>query len=191
MHTYHELSYEIMNQGYKPITFTVERNGERVVLENVQIPQIPDEQSGTIFGQMDFKVYAEESFGPITVLKHTWWRSVSTVKMVFDSIGGLFSGRYGVEAVSGPIGITKTITDVAKTGLPNLIYLITVISINLGVMNLLPIPGLDGGHLMLYAIEIVRRKPVKKEVEGMINFIGLAFILLLAVLIMIKDVIAL
>ena len=191
IHTYHELAYEIMNQGYKPIDFTVERNGETVVLEDVQVPQYVDPASGTLLGDLDFKVYREENFGFGMILKHAWFRSVSTVKMVFDSLAGLFSGRYGAEAVSGPVGITKTISDAAKTGISNLVYLITVISINLGVMNLLPFPALDGGHLMLYVVEIIRRKPVKKEVEGIINFIGLVILLSLAVVIAIKDIIAL
>jgi regulator of sigma E protease len=183
------LTYEISNQGYRPMTFTVLRNGEEVLLENVIVPSFID--SGATFGNMDFRVYAEPEFDFKTVLKHTWYRSVSTVKMVFDSLFGLFSGRYGVEAVSGPVGITKTISDVAKMGWLNLLHLVTVISINLGVMNLLPFPALDGGHLLIYVIEAIRRKPLKREVEGMINFIGLVIILTLAVLIMIKDFIAL
>jgi regulator of sigma E protease len=189
VHTAHELTYEISNQGYRPMTFTVLRNGEEVLLENVIVPSFVD--SGATFGNMDFRVYAEPEFDFKTVLKHTWYRSVSTVKMVFDSLFGLFSGRYGVEAVSGPVGITKTISDVAKMGWLNLLHLVTVISINLGVMNLLPFPALDGGHLLIYVIEAIRRKPLKREVEGMINFIGLVIILTLAVLIMIKDFIAL
>jgi regulator of sigma E protease len=189
VHTAHELTYEISNQGYRPMTFTVLRNGEEVVLENVIVPSFVD--SGATFGNMDFRVYPEPEFDFKTVLKHTWYRSVSTVKMVFDSLFGLFSGRYGVEAVSGPVGITKTISDVAKMGWLNLLHLVTVISINLGVMNLLPFPALDGGHLLIYVIEAIRRKPLKREVEGMINFIGLVIILTLAVLIMIKDFIAL
>jgi len=71
------------------------------------------------------------------------------------------------------------------------LYLVTVISINLGVMNLLPIPALDGGHLLLYVIEVIRRKPVKREVEGIINFVGLVLMLSLAVIIAIKDIISL
>ena len=66
-----------------------------------------------------------------------------------------------------------------------------MLSANLGVMNLLPFPGLDGGHLMIYLIEIIRRKPMKRELEGVINFVGLVILLALAVLIMIKDVISL
>ena len=69
--------------------------------------------------------------------------------------------------------------------------LLIVISINLGVMNLLPLPALDGGHILLYLVEAVRRKPLKPEVEGIINFVGLALLLGLAVIITIKDVIAL
>ncbi len=191
VHTAYELSYEIMNQGHKPITFTVLRNGDKIELAPIQLPTFVD--SNTTFGNQDFRIYGvkEEEFGIGTILKHAWYRSVSTVKMVFDSLVGLFSGRYGVEAVSGPVGITKTISDVAQTGLLNLIYFVTVISINLGVMNLLPFPALDGGHLLLYLIEIIRRKPVKKEVEGIINFVGLVILLALAVLISIKDIISL
>lgn len=198
VHTQNELAYEMMNQGYdtanEPLTITVIRDGETLVLEGIQIPNFED--SGAVFGNIDFKVWPEQPieghetmprFG--VLLKHAWFRSVSTVKMVYDSLVGLFSGRFGVEAVSGPIGITKTVATVAKTGFLNVLYLIVIISINLGIMNLLPFPGLDGGHLMIYAIEVVRRKPMKKELEGTINFIGLLILLALAVLIAIKDII--
>ena len=198
VHTQYELHYEMMYQGYdtanNPLTLTVIRNGETVVLEGIQIPNFVD--SGAKFGDTDFKVWPEEpaegeetlpSFG--VLLKHAWFRSVSTVKMVYDSLAGLFSKRLGVEAVSGPIGITKTVATVAKTGFLNVLYLAVVISINLGIMNLLPVPGLDGGHLLIYAIEVIRRKPMKKELEGTINFIGLLIMLALAVLIAIKDII--
>lgn len=168
---------------------TILRDGKTIVLKDVKVPSYTD--SGATFGNVDFLVFAEKDFGVLTVLKHTWFRSCSTVKMVYDSLFGLFSGRYGVEAVSGPIGITKTISDVAQQGMLNVLYLVVVISINLGIMNLLPFPGLDGGHLMIYLIEVVRRKPMKRELEGIINFVGLVILLALAVLIMIKDVISL
>lgn len=191
VHTDRELQYEISNQGYRPVDLTVIRGGEEVVLENVVFPQELDLSSNTLFGEVDFIVFAERDFDFVTIVKHAWFRSASTVKMVYDSLIGLFSGRFGAEAVSGPVGITKTISDVAQTGYLNVIYLVAVITINLGVMNLLPFPALDGGHLLLYLVEIVRRKPVKKEVEGIINFVGLVILLTLAVIIMIKDVIAL
>ena len=143
------------------------------------------------FGDPDFQVYREASFNFPTILKHTFWRSCSAVKMVLDSIVGLASGRYGIEAVSGPVGITEVITDAARSSGLDVLNLLIVISINLGVMNLLPLPALDGGHILLYLVEAVRRKPLKPEVEGIINFVGLALLLGLAVIITIKDVIAL
>ena len=173
VHTYHELAYEVMNQGYRPVDLTVVRDGVEMTLEGVTFPNYTE--SGATFGNVDFLIYSEENFGILTVLKHTWFRSCSTVKMVYDSLFGLFTNRFGVEAVSGPIGITKTISTTAK----------------LGFVNLLPFPGLDGGHLMIYAIEVVRRKPMKRELEGVINFVGLVILLALAALIMIKDILTL
>ncbi|MBQ8416945.1 MAG: site-2 protease family protein, partial [Clostridia bacterium] len=104
VHTYNELHYEISNQGYQAVQLTVLRNGETVVLDNVIFPSY--ENSGAVFGNVDFRIWREESFDFPTVMKHTFFRSLSAVKTVFDSLFGLFSGRYGVEAVSGPIGIT-------------------------------------------------------------------------------------
>lgn len=189
VHTYDELSYEIMNQGYKPLKLTVLRDGEKLVLEDVIVPSY--ESQGVVFGDIDFLIYREPDFNFVTVVKHTWFRSLSTVKMVYDSLFGLFSGRYGVEAVSGPVGITKVVGQAAQYGIVPLLNLVVIISINLGVMNLLPIPALDGGHIFIYLIEVVRRKPMKRELEGIINFVGLVLILALAVLVAIKDIIAL
>lgn len=190
VHTYAELSYEIMNQGYKPITFTVRRDGEKVVLRDVVVPTYIAE--GSAFGDVDFIIYREKSFHFPVVVKHTFFRSVSTVKMVYDSLKGLLTRRYGLQTVSGPIGITKTISEVAQSGQRlNLLYLVIVISINLGIMNLLPLPALDGGHLLLYLVEAVRRKPLPRGVEGIINFVGLILILALAIVIAVKDIITL
>lgn len=193
IHTQNEMAYEIMNQGYQPINLTVIRDGKELLLEDIEFQRFDD--NGVWFGEVDFMVWPEEveegrslpSFG--ILLKHSWFRSVSTVKMVYDSLAGLFTKRFGFEAVSGPVGITQTISDVAKTGMLNVLYLVIVISINLGIMNLLPVPGLDGGHLLIYFVEVLRGKPMKKELEGVINFVGLVLLLSLAVLIAIKDII--
>lgn len=191
VHTYNELSYEILYQGYRPLTLTVERAGETIVLENVVFRSITDDTGKIKLGEMDFRVYREENPGLWTILKHSFYRSLSAVKMVWDSIGGLLSGRFGFESISGPVGITKTISDTAKTGALNLLYLIIVISINLGIMNLLPLPALDGGHIFFHLLEGVRGKPIKPEVEAIVNFVGLFLLLALAVVVAVKDVISL
>ena len=191
VHTYNELSYEIMMQGYRPLDLTVERDGKRITLEKVAFPNFTDESGKIALGEMDFRIYREENPGLFIILKHAFFRSLSTVKMVWDSIGGLLTGRFGFESISGPVGITKTISDTAKTGSLNLLYLVIVISINLGIMNLLPLPALDGGHIFFHLIEGVRGKPIKPEVEAIINFVGLVLLLALAVIVSIKDVISL
>lgn len=185
IHNGYDLSYEIMNQGYDAVDITVKRGGEKVVLENVIFATF--QQSGAVFGEMDFKVYGKEiTVG--SVLYNTWFRSLSTIKMIWDSLTDLIGGRYGIEAVSGPVGITEQIGDAAKTGLSTLLYICAVITINLGVVNLLPLPALDGGRLLFLIIEAVRGKPVKKEVEGYIHFIGIILLFGLMLLITFKDV---
>ncbi len=117
--------------------------------------------------------------------------------MLWEGLFDLIRGRYGLNAVSGPVGVTKALADVGTsssdpwTGFLNFIYLGAVISINLGVMNLLPLPALDGGRIIFLLIEAIRRKPLKIEIEGYINFAGLVILLLFSAFIILKDVIGL
>lgn len=188
VHSGSELVYEILNRGYEPVDLTVVRDGEKIVLPGVVFPT--EEEEGTSFGRYDFILYAMRKT-PGNLLEQAFFRSVSTVKMVFDSIGGLITGRFGVDSVSGPIGITSAVGEAAKTGFSSLFYLFTVISVNLGIMNLLPLPALDGGRILMLLIELVIRRKVKPEVEGYINFAGMVILLTLAVLITAKDIIKL
>jgi regulator of sigma E protease len=194
VHTAFEMDYEIMRRGIEPLTVVVARdtNGDGVRETRVSLTvSFPNEtEEGQRVGARDFRVYAaEKTFG--SVIRETFYRSICLVRMVWESLFDLVTGRYGIEAVSGPVGIAGTMGEAASYGILPFLYLIAMISINLGVINLIPLPALDGGHLLLYVIEVIRRKPVKKEIEGMINFIGLIIILTLAVLIAIKDIIAL
>ncbi|MBE6554792.1 MAG: site-2 protease family protein [Ruminococcaceae bacterium] len=185
VHTGNELVYEILNDGYKPIDLTVIRGGEKTEINDVIFPGITAE--GIHFGSADFRVFAEEkSFG--NVIKHGFFRSVSTVKMIFDQLGDMIGGRYGMNAVSGPVGVTEEMVNAAKSGAQNFLYLVIVITVNLGVFNLLPIPALDGGRLLFLLVEAVTRKPVNKNIEGYIHFAGLMLLLLLTAFIFCKDI---
>lgn len=185
IHTGYELSYEIMNQGYEALDLTVIRDGEKIVLNGVIFNTFTE--SGATFGNMDFKIFGiNKTLGG--VISHTWYRSLSTVRMVWDSIIDMIRGRYGIEAVSGPVGITEVIGDAAKTGTVNLLYVCAVITINLGVVNLLPLPALDGGRFVFMVIEAVRRKPIKKEIEAYIHFVGIMLLFALMLLISFKDI---
>ena len=185
VHTGNELVYEILNSGYEPIDLEVRRGGETILLENVTFPSVED--SGATFGTYDFKVYGEEVNFP-NLMKHSFYRSVSTVKMVYDSLIRLVTGRFGMDAVSGPVGVTKVVGDAAKTGFVNLLYIVSVLSINLGVFNLLPFPALDGGRFLFLIIEGVRGKPINRDVESYVNFIGIVILFAFMIFVTIKDV---
>ena len=185
VHTANDLSYEIMRNGYEPVDVTVIRNGKEITIADVEFPQISSQ--GVAFGYMDFKVYAEEKgFG--VVCKNAFFSCTSTVKMIWDSLFDLLSGRYGIEAVSGPVGVTGAITDAAKTSAYSLFYMVVVISMNLGIFNLLPIPALDGGTLLFTLIEMIFRKPIPKNVENALKLAGFALLMLLVIFVTFKDI---
>ena len=185
VYTFQDVIYEVMHQGNEPVDITVIRDGKRIILDDVVFPVVTE--NGAEFGEYDFIPYAERETA-LNYLKHTFRRSLSTVKMVFDSILDLVGGRYGIEAVSGPVGVTEVIVDAAKTSIYTLLYVVIVISINLGIFNLIPFPVLDGGRLLFLLIEAVRRKPVKKEIEGYFNFAGMIILFAFMALIIVKDV---
>lgn len=180
-----EVLYEIMNRGYEPIDILVKRNEDKILIENVEFPTFEDQ--GVIFGDMDFKVLSEERTFMNTV-SQTLTRSVSTVKMVVDSLVGLLSGRFGIDALSGPIGVAEVVGEAAKTSALSFLYIVTVLTINLGVFNLIPFPALDGGRFLFLIIEGIRRKPINRNVEAYINFAGIVLLFGLMIFISFKDV---
>ena len=129
------------------------RNGEKITLHDVKFPT--QASNGAMFGSYDFAVYGEKAdFG--SLMKHTFFRSGSTVKVIIDSLKDLIGGRYGADAVSGPIGMAEAVGQATKTGIYSLLYLFTLITMNLGVFNLLPFPALDGGRFFFLLIEANR-----------------------------------
>lgn len=193
VHTGEEVYYEIMMQGNKPIDITVIRDGKRITLENVDFNISMDEKTGTVFGDIDFSIYALSVLEDVTVfdyLEQAFYRSINMVKMVFDSLFGMISGRFGMNAVSGPVGIVETVGQVAKVSVGALVNLVVMISMNLGIFNLLPIPALDGGRIVFHLIDgIAGKKVIKKEVEDTITAVTMMLLLGFMLLISIKDVI--
>ncbi len=188
VHTWEELAYEVMYKGNQPVDITVIRNGEKIRLEDVTFK--PFEESGSYFGECDFIPFAEErNFG--NLVKHTYYRSVSTVKMVYDSLFGLLSGRFGMDAVSGPVGVAGVVGDAARAGIFNLIYIVAVLSINLGIFNLIPFPALDGGRFLFLIIEGIRKKKINPNVESYINFAGLIILFAFMIFVTFKDILKL
>ena len=184
-HTGNEVAYEIMNKGDKPIDIVVIRDGEKITVEDVVFPNIVEQ--GVAIGTCDFRMYQDEqSFG--NYIKHAFWRSMSTVKMVYDSLFNLLTGKYGLQAVSGPVGVTEVVGQAARSNLPTLLYVMSVISINLGVFNLLPFPALDGGRFVFLVVEAVRGRPIDKKIENYVNFAGIMILFGFMIIVTFKDI---
>ena len=183
-----ELSYEIMRRGYEPLDLTVIRDGQTIVLHDVVFPT--DTQSGQTFGMMDFRVVGKSEKNIFEVLEWSVRKSFLMMRMCWESLFDLITGRYTIEAVSGPVGISGAIGDAAAAGIKPLLYMVAMISINLGIMNLLPIPALDGGRTLTLLFEMITRKRIPPKVENTVNTVGLMVLLGFSFLILIKDVLS-
>ena len=100
----------------------------------------------------------------------------------------MISGKYGISAVSGPVGVTVAIANAAKASLMNILPIMALITINLGIFNLLPIPALDGGRLLFILIEMIARKPVPQKYESVVHAVGFVILIGFMILVAAKDI---
>lgn len=130
------------------------------------------------------------------VLKKTFFNVVKAsadefvfmTKLIVTSFVDLFTGNVPADSVAGPVGIVKEIGNAAKMGLLSLMSLMAMLSVNLGIMNLLPLPALDGGRLFFVLIEMIFRKPVPQDKEAWVHFIGFALLMVLMIVITFNDI---
>ena len=164
-----------------PLKITIKRK-ERI--EDIVVkPVIESLEEGAIIGiKPTLKI---KSLSIIQGVKAT----VSTMGLMFDFLFKLFTKRESAEDVSGVIGIFIIINETAKYGLLYVLNLTAFLSINLAIINLLPIPALDGGRLLFLLIEWVRKKPFEAEKEGFINFVGFIMLMIFAAIITFRDLI--
>jgi len=186
--TTYDLSYAFTNVKDGKVDILVKRDGEKKELKDVTFKT--ETYEGMDFLTVDFKVYGEEKTVG-TYIKNTIKTSVSYCAVIWRSLIDLISGKYGLSAVSGPVGVTVVIADAAKQSLQNLLPLMAFISINLGIFNLLPIPALDGGRLLFILFEMIFRKPVPQKYESVIHTIGFIVLIAFMILIVAKDVLSL
>lgn len=161
------------------ITLLVEREKSEFV-----IPVVPVEEDGRgLIGIAP--VYQKYMFVSSVGLgfTYTWF----FVKLIFVSLAQMITGDIPPD-VAGPVGIVAVIGEVMRTGLSNLFSLAAIISINLGIINLLPIPALDGSRLIFLALEGIRGKPIDPQKEGFIHFIGFTVLIMLMILIAFQDI---
>ncbi|MEK3935046.1 RIP metalloprotease RseP [Sporosarcina sp. FSL W7-1349] len=178
-----EFSEIIQENPGVPLKFNVDRSGESVTLEVV-----PDtiEQQGQKFGQIGVTRPMEKD--PLKAVVFGADQTISWIKEIIRLLGMLVTGQFTIDALSGPVGIYKATEEVAKFGVYNLMHWAAVLSINLGIMNLLPLPALDGGKLLFFLFEAIRGKPVDKQKEGMVHFIGIVFLMVLMLVVTWNDI---
>lgn len=182
-------------KNYSP-KMRVNRGGESLDLGNVAL--YTKEKDGKKSILVDFKLdKVNKNF--FSVCGETIGQTVSTFRMVWAGLIGIVTGKFGFNEMSGPVGLASAITDVASQGLKsgfldavnNILNIMMILTINLGVFNLLPIPALDGGRLLLLVIELIRRKPIPPKYEGLIHGIGFAVLMLLILAATFNDILRL
>ncbi|MBR5155900.1 MAG: RIP metalloprotease RseP [Clostridia bacterium] len=180
VHIKKDIDFAMQQSGGKVCEITIDRGGEK--LKRTFTPLAAKYTDGTPAYMIGF-VPVMSKPTVFNVLREGFFQTVWMGKIVFVSIGMLISGQASVSDVSGPVGVVDAMNTQAQAGgFVALLYLAGFISVNIGIMNLLPIPALDGGRIFFVLVEAIRRKPIPPEKEGMVHFVGL--VLLMGVMVM-------
>jgi regulator of sigma E protease len=170
----------------KEITVEVERDGKLITLK--VIPQWDEERKGGIIGIVFKSVPKRYSIS--LALKNGFVMLINAFLLIFFVLKALFTGAQGL-SVSGPIGIAKMTGEVASLGLVYYLNFTALLSVQLGIFNLLPFPALDGGRILFIILEKIRGKPIETKKEEMVHWIGLLILLFLMIIVTFFDVLRL
>ncbi len=166
------------------LDITVVREGKKMPL---QVEFNSETDNGISYIVLDFSFIGEEK-NFFNVISSTFKTTFSYCRTVWFSLIDLISGKFGISAVSGPVGVTTTIGQAAKMGLMNILPIMALITVNLGIFNLLPVPALDGGRLLFIFYEMITRKKLAKKYEGIIHAVGLILLLTIMAIVTFKDI---
>lgn len=187
-----DLSMMMQSDADGVFDITVRRNGQITELKGVTFPLVKDEESGARYLQYEFSVLGIRRTLLTTVTQAVKMEGTMAV-MVWRSLGDLLTGTYGLNDLSGPVGTVDFIGDAVSQassteGVYNLLQLVALITINVGVFNLLPLPALDGGRLLFLIFEGITRKKVPAKFEGIVHFIGLILLFGLMIVVTFSDI---
>ncbi len=180
-----DLAAIVQDNPGENIAVTVDRNGQQVNL-NMKVKEI--EQNGDKYGQIGVKYESPREFNPLKAVVFGAQETYNMTARIFELLGMLITGKFTIDALSGPVGIYKATEQVAQYGLINLMNWAAMLSINLGIMNLLPLPALDGGRLLFFGFEAVRGKPIDRQKEGLVHFVGIVLLMILMVVVTWNDI---
>ncbi|MCR4865344.1 MAG: RIP metalloprotease RseP [Lachnospiraceae bacterium] len=182
----------VINKNGKPVEVTYLRNGEEHT--TVIVPKYYEEEGRYLMGLTDYMEYVD--CRNASVFKYSLYEVRYGLVATVKCLGMLISGNGSKDDLAGPIGMAKIIGDVEEVSKPygflttllNMFNIAMLLSINLGVMNLLPIPALDGGRLVFLLIEAIRGKPVPEEKEGIVQLAGFVLLFALMIFVMFNDI---
>ena len=167
----------------------VEKENDSVKTYSVQ-PKKKKVDGQTTY-QYGIGMQQEVEHGFLAAIQFTYKKTISIFKQMAVTVGYLFTGGISISQLSGPVGIFSIVGDQSSAGIMNIIYLIAFLSINVGFINLLPLPAFDGGHILFIIIEKIKGSPVNPETENKIHTIGLFLLMLLMVVITFNDILRL
>ena len=172
----------------KPITFTVKRNGMEL---DIDVTPIKEEVDGSEIYRVGIISSGKVEKGFTTSIKYAFTKMNSLFRQMIITFKGLFTGGISVNQLSGPVGIYSIVGTQVHAGFQNVLYLIALLSINVGFINLIPFPAFDGGRILFLIIEKITGKPVKPETENKIHTIGFILLLALMLYITLNDILKL
>ncbi|MCR4924436.1 MAG: M50 family metallopeptidase [Lachnospiraceae bacterium] len=195
IHLYDEVLLNLIFNRGEEIRVTYEREGERRAVDIT--PELDPEKGRYMLGISGGKKAEDQTL--ISTVQYSFYYTNYWVKNVLKSLLSLVRGRVKVNELSGVVGLTATVNDIYQESKShgvlsvfiNMMNIAVLLSANLGVFNLLPIPALDGGRLLFFLVEVFRRKPADQELEAKIHFAGFALLMLLTVFIMYNDILKL
>ncbi len=177
---------QMIHDNPGPINLVVERDGAR--LEFQITPTFNEERGSYLIGVSRAEDMIQKRFGFFNAIKHGFISGIDMTVKLFEIIKGLILGQYSLKTLGGPIMIAQVAGQAAESGIIALIGLMAFLSLQLGIINLFPIPVLDGGHLVFFCIEFARGKPLSERVIGVTQQIGIALLITLMVLVTYNDI---
>lgn len=182
MNSFEEVSQQINQSKGKTLKVKLKQN-KKVKTVSLK-PQLKTVQKQKVY-QVGIVAKSDESAA--VKLKRGWDTAVSTTGLIFNAVGNLFR-HFSLNKLSGPVGIYSQTSQVSNMGFSYILAFLAMISINLGIVNLIPIPGLDGGKLLLNLIQLVRGKPISEDHEAIVELIGFALLLVLIIAVTGNDI---
>ena len=161
------------------------------IKEYLVTPILETDKDGNESYKFGIATQYEKEYGFVVSLKYAFNKTGSLFVSMWDTLKYLFTGRVGVNQLSGPVGIFTIVDSQAEQGLEALLYLVAYLSINVGLINLLPFPAFDGGRILFLFIEKIFRRPVSKKVENIIHSIGFMLIIGLLIFVTFNDILRL